>query len=61
MYDFEIANIIKEIAGNKEVVITCSPVTGYLDYDENEPRYCLKISGPETLMKRLADILWEVE
>lgn len=61
MDDFEIANIIKDIADNREVVITCAPVTGYLDYDENEQRYCLKIIGPERLVKKLENILWEVE
>lgn len=53
----EILNLLKEIADNKEVCMTGGSEE---QYDADEPRYSLKISGPKRLIKKLADILWEI-
>lgn len=50
-----ISEIIRELAVNKEVVITGSPQP---QYDAKEPRFHISIHGPERILKALEDAIW---
>lgn len=51
----DVEKLCKEIAGNKEVCMFGSKKD---QLDAEEPRYELRIEGPERLIRKLLDTLW---
>lgn len=52
----DISAIIGEIANNQEMFIYGGAVP---QEDANEPRFKLVLAGPERVLKRLVDLIWE--